>query len=386
MTKMDKVQTTTPGPGDTAAAQKTPPRHRRVRYGRLFLVVALVGLIGWIGVPWLMARFATVHITDARIGGTIVTVSSEVAGRVTELTVQVGDEVAEGAVLARIDDSTARLQLQAVSAKITGSEAQMAQIEAQKALLERQLTARREAAEAGLVAAEANHDSAAAVLANAERRFERVQQLVGRSIASQQTLEDVQVALDTARQQERASSAAIETARANLSSVAAEAAQIDVLDRQIASVEAGRLGIEAERSLREIDLAHRTITADFAGIIDATTVDVGEFVTPGTRLLMYHDPAQVWVDANVKESDIADIRLGAAARITVDAYPGQVFTGAVTHIGGVATSQLALLPSPNPSGNFTKVTQRLPIRVSLEAEGVALRPGMMVEVDIDVAG
>lgn len=357
-----------------------------VRKGRLLGLVAAVAVAGALGAPWLMARFSQVHITDARIAATVVTVSSEVAGRVTDLPVAIGDTVAPGSLLARIDGEAAQLQLDAVQSRLAAAEAHMAQVESQKTLLQEQLRARREAAEAGVAAAEANHEAALAVLGNAQGRFDRVNRLVNRSFSSQQELDDARVALDTARHQERAALATIETARANIASVAADAAQIDVLDRQISTVMAERAGIEVERRLKEIDLAHRTISADFAGIVDATSVDVGEYVTPGTRLMLYHDPDQVWVDANVKETDVARIHVGSKAQITVDGYPGQTFTGAVTNIGGVATSQLALLPSPNPSGNFTKVTQRLPIRLSIEAEGVALRPGMMVEVRVDVAG
>jgi len=149
---------------------------------------------------------------------------------------------------------------------------------------------------------------------------------------------------------------------------------------------AGRVAIEAERRLKEIDLAHRTIDASFDGIVDATFVDVGEYVTPGTRLVMYHAPENVWIDANVKETEFSRLRVGSRASITVDAFPGRTFEGEVIGMGGAATSQLALLPSPNPSGNFTKVTQRLPIRVSIDADGVELRPGMMVEIYVDVTG
>jgi membrane fusion protein, multidrug efflux system len=93
----------------------------------------------------------------------------------------------------------------------------------------------------------------------------------------------------------------------------------------------------------------------------------------------------VWVDANVKETDFRKLQLGARASIAVDAYPGRVFVGKVVRLGEAATSQFALLPSPNPSGNFTKVTQRLPVRITVAQDGALLRPGMMVEVEIDVA-
>ena len=314
------------------------------------------------------------------------TVSSEVAGRVTELPVLVGDSVAAGTVLASIDQESSQPQLDAVIAKLAATDAQLAELENRKAMLTEQLAARREAANAGIAAAEANHEAALAVLQNVQTRHDRVVKLAEQNVSSQQSLDEVNAALATATQQERAAYAATEAARANLAIVEADAAQIAVLDSQIDSARAGRVATEAERRLKEIDLAHRTIDASFDGIVDATFVDVGEYVTPGTRLVMYHAPENIWIDANVKETEFSRLRVGSRASITVDAFPGRTFEGEVIGMGGAATSQLALLPSPNPSGNFTKVTQRLPIRVSIDADGVELRPGMMVEIYVDVTG
>lgn len=386
MTRMDDI---TP---DTLArkapeghAPAAPPRRSRVKWMRLVVLAVVLGGGTWLGAPWLIARFTQVHINDARIAANVVTVSSEVAGRITGLPIVLGDTVAAGDLLASIDRSSSEPELAAVLADLAAADAQIAELESRKTMLEEQIAARREAAQAGIAAARANHEAAIAVLKNARSRYERVVRLAEQNVSSQQALDDALAGLETATQQERAAFAATENAAASLAIVEADAAQMAVLDAQIASVRAGRAAIEADRILKEIDLANRTIRADFDGIIDATFVDVGEYVTPGTRLLMYHAPDDVWIDANVKETQFARIGPGSRARITVDAFPGRTFTGEVITMGGAATSQLALLPSPNPSGNFTKVTQRLPLRISIDADGVALRPGMMVEIQVDVA-
>ena len=374
---------------DEAAADKpvppSPPRRSRTRWTRLIVIGGLVAVAIWLSAPWVAARFTQVHINDARIAAKVVTISSEVAGRVTAMPVLVGDAVAEGDLVAAIDRTSAEPQLDAVLSRLAATDAQLAELRARKVLLERQLSARRDAALAGIAAADANHQASLAVLTNARTRHERAIKLAEQNITSQQTLDESQAALDTAAQQERAEFAAIESARASLAIVEADGEQMNVLESQIASVLAGRVGTEADRSLKEIDLAHRTITARFDGIIDGTFVDVGEYVTPGTRIAMYHAPEDVWIDANVKETEYGRIHVGSKASITVDAFSGRTFEGEVIAMGGAATSQLALLPSPNPSGNFTKVTQRLPIRVLIDAAGTELRPGMMVEVYVDVA-
>ncbi|MGF6859468.1 membrane fusion protein (multidrug efflux system) [Rhodobacteraceae bacterium MBR-64] len=363
----------------------SPPRRSRTRWARLAVIGAMIAVAVWLVAPWVIARFTTVHINDARIAARVVTVSSETAGRITAIPVLVGDAVKKGDLIAAIDRESSQTQLDAVLSKLAATDAQLSELQARKVLLDKQLSARRDAALAGIAAAEANHEASLAVLTNARTRHERAIKLAEQNITSQQTLDESQAALDTAAQQERAAFAAIESARASLAIVEADGEQRNVLESQIASLMAGRTGTEADRSLKEIDLAHRTISARFDGIIDATFVDVGEYVTPGTRIAMYHAPDDVWIDANVKETNFGSIRVGSRASITVDAFPGRTFDGEVIGMGGAATSQLALLPSPNPSGNFTKVTQRLPIRVSVNTDGTALRPGMMVEVYVDVA-
>ncbi|WP_354545952.1 HlyD family secretion protein [Roseovarius sp. MBR-78] len=362
----------------------SPARRSRTRWARLAVISAVIAVAVWLATPWVIARFTTVHINDARIAARVVTISSETAGRVTAIPVMVGDVVNKDDLIAAFDRESSQTQLDAVLSKLAATDAQLSELQARKVLLDKQLSARRDAAQAGIAAAEANHEASLAVLTNARTRHQRAIKLAQQNITSQQTLDEARAALDTASQQERAAFAAIENARASLAIVEADAEQLNVLESQIASLLAERSGTEADRSLKEIDLAHRTISARFDGIVDATFVDVGEYVASGTRIAMYHAPDDVWIDANVKETEFGRIHLGSRASITVDAFPGRTFDGEVIGMGGAATSQLALLPSPNPSGNFTKVTQRLPIRVEIDTDGTMLRPGMMVEVYVDV--
>ena len=120
------------------------------------------------------------------------------------------------------------------------------------------------------------------------------------------------------------------------------------------------------------------------GTIDRTFIEPGEYVARGQRLLLMHNSAVIWVEANVKETDIRNVKLGAVAKISVDAYPDLVVVGEVVRIGNAATNQFALLPSPNPSGSFTKITQRLPVKIAVPQTDGLLRPGMMVEVEIAI--
>jgi membrane fusion protein (multidrug efflux system) len=118
-------------------------------------------------------------------------------------------------------------------------------------------------------------------------------------------------------------------------------------------------------------------------VVDRTFANAGDYVGAGQRVLLMHDPEAIWVEANVKETDLASIRVGQRAEVRVDAFPERVFEATVGLIGNSATSAFALLPNPNPSGSFTKITQRIPIRLAIRQEGLLLKPGMMVEVSVD---
>lgn len=386
---MDKVvELKANEPGAISGSDILPDRpeaRARRRRGKLPLLLVLiavmaVGIVAW---PSLAERWSHIAIDDARVAANLVTVGSEVSGRVTAVPVIAGDRVAKGQLLATIDSEQTLLELKALDAQIRGVESEQDQLRAQQEMIRTEVDAKLAAGRTQVTAAEAAHRASEATLANARHRHERATRLAESNVTSEQALEEAQAALTLAQEEERAAAAGIETARANIRVTQSEAAQIAMIERQIATLEAQKSSLLAQRGQKRIDLQRREMHAQFDGVIDGTFIDAGEYVSPGTRLLIYHDPSVVWVDANVKETDFGRVTLGAPATITVDAYPALELHGKVTRLGEAATSQFALLPSPNPSGNFTKITQRLPIRIAIEQKDELLRPGMMVEVSID---
>ena len=155
-------------------------------------------------------------------------------------------------------------------------------------------------------------------------------------------------------------------------------------DQERAILEAQRDAVLARIRRQELDVAAHTIVSPLAGVVSKMFVEAGEHVEPGRRIALVHDPRKVYVQANIRETEVRKLALGQGVRIEVDAYPDHRFEGTVSAIGLAATSTFALLPSAKPGGSFTKVTQRFPVRIALEPDAVSLRPGMMVEVFIDV--
>ena len=180
--------------------------------------------------------------------------------------------------------------------------------------------------------------------------------------------------------------AELEESAARVNEARVERARLDVLDREVDKLGHQEAELRGRIEQQRLDVADRTIWSPVDGVVDRTFAQVGEYVRPGQRVAIVHDPERVWIEANVKETQFRKLAVGQPVEVRVDAYPGEVFRGRVQILGSATTGSFALLPSPNPSGNFTKITQRLPVRIEIEQTGERLAPGMMVEVHIDVRG
>ena len=366
---------------ETAATSEPvspPARTRPWRiYGAILAALIVLGAGGW----WLYQQFTHVFVTDARVAADIVAMSSRVPGWVTALEVTEGDAAQRGRVLIRIDDRESRLRIEELDAQLAGIARRREEIEARIALTDRQTQSRITAKQAAVRAAEAALAGATAQRDLARQDNDRAEKLVPSGAMTRARLDQTRAALETAKQQVLRAQADLETARAALAEAEAAREELTVLQRQLAELGPEEQRLRAQRERAALDLEDRTITMPFDGVVDRAFVDEGEYVTPGQRLLMVHDPERVRVEANVKETDIRFFRPGKTVTITVDALPGRRFEGTVTRVGQAATSEFALLPNPNPSGNFTKITQRLPVRVAVQQDGGALKPGMMVELE-----
>ena len=163
-----------------------------------------------------------------------------------------------------------------------------------------------------------------------------------------------------------------------------ERARLHVLDREMDKLGHREAELRGRIEQQRLDIADRTIRSPIDGVVDRIFAQIGEYVRPGQRLALVHDPKRLWVEANIRETRIRKLVVGQLVEISVDAYPEETFRGRVQTIGSATTGSFALLPNPNPSGNFTKIAQRLPVRIAFEQTRERLAPGMMVEVLIDV--
>ncbi|MCZ6593261.1 MAG: HlyD family secretion protein [Alphaproteobacteria bacterium] len=359
-------------------------RIRQVIRNSIVIGVALV-LLAWAG-NWAFSQWAKITETDARITTDQISVSSRVSGWVTELPIIEGDQIAVGDLLVAIDARDAKLKLDELDARLLAIGAQRAQISAETTMVDAQTRSRKEAAASRVRAARA------AVKASDQQRdlartdFERIKSLTRTRVVSQQRLDQAHAELSRSDERYQVAVANLAAAQADAREADADRQQIRVNESLLENLRFQEAQVASQRDRQVLDIEDRTIRSPLNGVASQTFIEKGEFVRPGQRLMLIHDPNNIWVEANIKETELRHLEPGMPVKLHVDAYPDREFTGKVERIGQAATSEFALLPNPNSSGNFTKVTQRLPIRISVEQDEAMLRPGMLVVIEIDIPG
>lgn len=362
--------------------------HDFSRKSRLKLQHVAAALLIVVGGTWgateIHERLTHVYEYDARISGDLITVSSRVSGWVKEIVVTEGQTVANGDVLAKIDSRESAILVRQMEAKFSRVQADRDRLNMEKQLTEQQTTSLYSSRSSAVEAAKAVVSSLKPQLDLARTNKARAESLYQKKVIPRRQLDEARSAMQRIAGEYQRALAQFREARARIVEAQAERARLGVLDAQIEMLRHEENELRAIIDQQSLDLSDRTIRASVNGVVDKVFVEVGEYITPGQRLAVVHNPGRIWIEANIKETDIRKLKTGQPVDILVDAYPDETFAGTVAIIGNATTSEFALLPTPNPSGNFTKITQRLPVRIAIDQHGRKLRPGMMVEVNIDI--
>lgn len=383
-----QAQSNTPQPQDGGAPTRpAPPPRRRGGRGIRYLLIGAAAIValGFAGRE-VMNRMTHVYEYDARVVTDHVTVSARVDGNLIALNVDSGDRVEAGAVLAQIDDRVVRLQLDALRAELAALRAERGEYDARTDLVTKQTDSRYRTRLTSIRAQQARRGALVAELTLARQELERFRNLYQRKVVAKASLDRAQADVTRLESDVRRADADIASSRGEAAEAEADKGELTVIQRELAILDAREAQLEARIAQQEALIAWRAVRAPRAGVIDRVFVENGEFVGEGRRILMMHDPDDIWVEANIKETEVRRLKLDQLVDVQVDAYPDDTFVGRVSKIGTAATSRFALLPTPNPSGNFTKVTQRIPVKIKFKGDlPRELSPGMMVEVEIDVA-
>ena len=362
--------TEAPAPAQAPANDATAVKPAGKKRSRRPVILASVGLValaaaGWFGYDYFTVGQYMVSTDDAYVEGDIATIAAKLSGYVAAVNVMANQRVKAGDALITLDDgdyliardqaaaqiATQGLTLKRIDAQVVGAEASVKQAKAQKVALE---------------AAQKN-----AVLSQA-----RAEQLAKGSAGTQADLDKANAGLDQANANLVAADAQI----------AAAEASIAVLQGQRAEAEGQLKSLGLAKDKAERDLSFTVLKAPYDGVVGNLSVQVGDLVSPGARLAALVPTDKLYIDANFKETQLKKLVPGEVVKIKIDALEGEAIMGTVESIAPASGSVFSLLPAENATGNFTKVVQRVPVRIAIPAEALAtgkLRAGLSVVVEAD---
>jgi membrane fusion protein (multidrug efflux system) len=351
-------------PRDTGAALHPPiaSRRRFLLLAGVLLVVCAGSFVGqrW----WTVGRFIE-STDDAYVGGDVTVLAPKVAGIIRTVAVTDNQAVHAGDLLVALDDRDYQAAIAKAEAGVAAQRATLANVAAARRLQE-----------AMVEQARADLGSTEAEIARSQFDADRYRQLSRDQYASVQRFQQA----DADRKKAQAADAG---ARATLE---AAIRRLDVIDTQTQQAQAALQGAFADVDTARLNLEYTQIRAPVDGTIGNRSARVGAYATPGTQLLSLIPADGLWVDANFKESQLRQVRPGMAAEIEADALPGTVLHGHVQSMSPASGAVFSVLPAENATGNFTKIVQRVPVRIHLDGTDARLgrlRPGLSVTASVD---
>jgi membrane fusion protein (multidrug efflux system) len=351
---------TAPTGGKLAARFRALPRRALVVAGAAAAAIILGG-------AWIAAPASSVSTDDAYVKADSTIMAPKVSGLVSQILVKDNQHVVAGEVLIRIDDEDYRQAVSAAEADVAAAQAALDQQGAQEAL----------------AAANVRASATAITAADAERL---------RADQDRQRYNKLAVTGDVSRQAaERARTAAVAAgadAEKSRAAYAASQQQQAVISHNRAQLQAMLAKANAALSLARLNLAHTVVRAPVAGVVGDRQVQLGEYVQPGTQLMTIVPMDTLYVTANFKETQTSRMLIGQHARVKIDAVPGHPFDGEVESFAPASGSEFALLPFEPATGNFTRIVQRVPVRIRIapgQPGADRLRPGLSADVKIDLS-
>ncbi|MEN6460417.1 MAG: HlyD family secretion protein [Syntrophomonas sp.] len=352
---------------------KQKPKSKIVRIGILALVIAAVAILG---IRWYIQLRTTVTTDNAKVSADLVSISAEVAGKLNDVYVQEGDRVSEGTLLAKVDDS--QYLISASQAQATWQLSKIAVTKLPNDIKSAQMSVTK--AESALSAANAQAAINKLAMDDSKRILDKNTALYQQGAVSKETLDSCTTEYETAVK-------ALEAANANVNSaqdsVSAAQAQLDTLNKTGSDTYAAQeKQAKATYDSAQLALGRTAVKSPIKGSIVKVTALKGQNVSSGTPLFTIVNPERIWVLANIEEKKVGRIHIGDKVNMVVDAYPDIVFNGRVEEISGATQSSFSILPTENASGNYTKVAQRLPVKISVVQQDGKLKPGMSAVVTI----
>jgi len=378
-------------------------------YGLAGLLLVVAGIYG---MRWYNFHLSHETTDNAQVEGRIITISPRTAGVVDKILVDVNQRVKAGDLLVQLNPEPLRIELdqaraavEVIKAKLAAAqlsvpleqdrtEAKLTEARAQVEVMKKSLVTAR----ADLARTEKETAGFKAQMEKADLDRKRMEQLRAQGVVPQQQLDEAISTYNVAKSNYEASLASQQVAAAKIESLKNQIKQVEaqvalaqtghteteMKSQDVKSLEAELAQAEANLAAAQLRFSYTQITAPVDGTIGKRAVEIGERVNIGQPIMALLSE-EVWVVANLKETQLEHVRVGQPVEFTVDTYPGRVFTGKVESISPATGAKFSLLPPDNATGNFTKVVQRIPVRITVDKDpDYPIRPGMSVVVTIDI--
>ncbi|WP_336288081.1 MULTISPECIES: HlyD family secretion protein [unclassified Bartonella] len=330
----------------------------------VFLIILALCIL-WFGYKWLTHWRYMIVTDDAYVQGDIATIAPKLAGYIEEVSIQANQTVKKGDILFRLENGDYQIALDQTKARLNTQEKTLMRIHAQIV-----------AARSALDDAQAQKAAASAIATNAQLTLQRNTELQADRYVSQSDVDSAKSAYEQAIANVTRSDAQIAAARAN----------IQVLEAQLHETESQTKSLELMHDKAKRDLDSTTLRAPFDGVIGNLTAKTGDFVVNGQHLAALVPIHALYIEANYKETQLQNIYSGQTAYISIDAFKKNVVQGVVLSVSPATGAVFSLLPPQNATGNFTKITQRVPVRISIPEETLKsgrIKAGLSVSVEID---
>jgi membrane fusion protein (multidrug efflux system) len=349
----------------TPIKKRAAPRFRAKRIATAFAALVIGLGAAWYGEHWWTVGRFLESTDDAYVGGDITVIAPKVPGFIAEVAVTDNQSVHAGDLLVKLDDRDYRAALAKAEAAVSGAQATIANLEATRRLQQAMIAE----AQAGIAAADAES-------VRARDDQVRFRQLSADAVASVQTFQKADAVYKQALAGGDRARAALEAAQR----------QLDVIDAQKEQAQATLASAIADRDMARLNLGYTELRAPIDGTVGNRSARAGAFASVGAQLVSIVPARGLWVDANFKENQLAHLKPGMPATIEADVLPGEQFHGHVVSLAPATGAQFSILPPENATGNFTKIVQRVPVRILLDGDASELgrlRPGLSVTADVD---
>ena len=367
---------------ETESSNNNSGRKRKQKWLFAILAVGIIA-VSFYGIRWLHYYITHASTDDASVEGDLISISSTVSGKIRLLPIREGEQIKKGQLIAQLREEDYQAKVDVAAGTVQSVNALLNEAMADVLLVKEKTEKDVQRAEAVLSASQARLKEAEANMQLATLDFKRIGKLYKSNTISASEMDKVQAAymlaqagLEKAKEEINENRAKLKVARANIG-------EVTLKQRRVESLKGKLKEATAELEAARLKLAHTTVTSPIDGVVAKKISNIGEVVSAGQPIAVIVDLNNIWVEANLEETQVEHVRLGQSVDLKVDAYPNTRFTGKVINIGAATASEFALIPDNRSAGNFTKVTQRIPIRIEVVDPAEQLRPGMMVEVGID---